>query len=390
MTERAVAPEVQRRRQRIDALDRQLVELLAERARVVRELADLKRRHHIPIRDDARERAMHEMHARWAEELALPPRVVDGLFRLVLWASRNMQAELRTDVPLDAAPRRVLVVGGEGAMGQRFAEAFAALGNEVLSADRDTALRAAEAARQVDVIVFAVPIDVTEAVIAEVAPHARPGALLMDITSVKVGPVAAMRRAAPHATVIGTHPLFGPAVSSFQGQRVVVTPAEADRDGDAGEADAAWLDWLTTSLRGTGLDVVDATPADHDRIMSVVQVLTHYSTEVLGQTLARLEVSLEETLRFTSPVYYIDMLMAARHFAQPASLYAAIQTGNPFTARVTRTFQEVAGELAGVVSSGDAVRFGRVFDEVRGFFGPFSEKALDESRYLIDRLVERR
>ena len=47
-------------------------------------------------------------------------------------------------------------------------------------------------------------------------------------------------------------------------------------------------------------------------IMSVVQVLTHYSTEVIGRTMQELGVSIEESLQFTSPIYHMELLMAAR------------------------------------------------------------------------------
>lgn len=380
---------VAEQRGKIDALDRQLVELLQERRVLVSEIAALKRAGSLPIRDDARERAMHALHAQWAEELELPPTVIEGLFRMVLWSSRNYQAQLRTAVPAGVASRRVAIIGGEGSMGRQFARAFESLGNEVLRADLDTSLRPAEAVADAEVVLFAVPIAQTERIIAELAPLARPDALLTDITSVKAGPVAAMREHG-EATVIGTHPLFGPAVNSMQGQRIVLTPAW-DADADAREGDPhGWLPWLETSLRAMGLELVRSTPAGHDRAMAIVQVLTHYSTEVLGRSLQRLGVSLEETLRFTSPIYYIDMLMAARHFAQRSELYASIQTQNPNTEQVTAVFREVAEELAGIISAKDGDAFSEVFDEVREFFGEFSPRALDESRYLIDRLVERR
>ena len=391
MSQAKIPAELARRRAHIDALDRQLVELLAERRGVVGELAAIKRAAGVPIRDDGREARMHVMHASWAEELDLPPRVIDGLFRLVLWSSRNHQAHLRTEVPLGVEPRQIALIGGEGGMGRRFAAAFAELGNEVLVADLHTSLRPLEAVKRAQVVVFAVPITATEAVIAELAPHADPSALLTDITSTKVGPVAAMREHG-RAKVIGTHPLFGPAVNSFQGQRVVVTPGEPGAAGQGEEVAVTDpdLDWLELSLHAMGLDLIRTTPEAHDRVMAVVQVLTHYSTEVLGRTLQRLGVSLEETLRFTSPVYYIDMLMTGRHFAQSAELYASIQTGNPHTEAVMAAFRASCEELAEIVEDHDAAAFEAVFDDVRTFFGPFSQRALEESSYLIDRLVERR
>ena len=65
--------------------------------------------------------------------------------------------------------------------------------------------------------------------------------------------------------------------------------------------------------------------------MAIVQVLTHYSTEVLGRTMQRLDVPVMETLRFTSPIYHMELLMTARHFAQSADLYASIEMSNPNT-----------------------------------------------------------
>ena len=40
------------------------------------------------------------------------------------------------------------------------------------------------------------------------------------------------------------------------------------------------------ALAARGLAVTEATPEQHDRAMSVVQVLTHFQTQVLGLTLA--------------------------------------------------------------------------------------------------------
>jgi len=123
--------------------------------------------------------------------------------------------------------------------------------------------------------------------------------------------------------------------------------------------------------------------------MSIVQVLTHFQTQVLGLTLARLGLPLDETLRFTSPAYLLELYVAARHFAQEPGLYGAIEMRNPRTADVTAAFESAANELSGVLASGDRTRFAAMFDEVRHFFGPFTDEALEQSSFLIDRIVER-
>jgi chorismate mutase/prephenate dehydrogenase len=138
-----------------------------------------------------------------------------------------------------------------------------------------------------------------------------------------------------------------------------------------------------------GLNVLETTADDHDRAMAIVQVLTHFSTEVLGKTMADLGVPVNETLRFTSPVYYMDLLMTARHFAQDPALYAAIQMSNPLTERVTSAFVSAATQLQKHSVNGDKSAFANLFKQVHDYFGPFTDEALEQSSYLIDRLVER-
>jgi prephenate dehydrogenase len=255
---------------------------------------------------------------------------------------------------------------------------FGDLGHRVLVADVDTEIGAAEAAAAADVVIVSVPIDATEAVIAAVGPHVREDALLMDVTSVKRAPVDAML-AATRASVVGTHPMFGASVHSLQGQRVVLCRGRGD----------AWADWLARTLTARGLVVTEATPEHHDRVMAVVQVLTHFQTQVLGLTLARAGLPLDETLRFTSPAYLLELYVAARHFAQSPALYGPLEMRNPELGAVTDAFRGAAAELAEVLRTGDQSAFEVMFAEVRAFFGDFTETALEQSSHLIDRIVER-
>ena len=362
----------------VDALDRDLLQIMARRMALVAEIAAVKRAEGRRIRDAQREREVLEDRATRAEELGLPRDEMESIFRLLLRASRDHQAALRTEVPPDAEPRTVAIVGGGGRIGRVLARLFGDLGHRVLIVDVDTALTAPAAAAAADVTVVSVPIDVTEEVIRLVGPHVPERGLLMDVTSVKEAPVAAML-AATRASVLGTHPMFGPSVHTLQGQRVVLCRGRGDE----------WADWAARTFTARGLVITETTPALHDRAMSVVQVLTHFQTQVLGLTLARLGVPLDETLRFTSPAYVLELYVAARHFAQSPELYGPIEMRNPRTGEVTRAFGDATRELAAVLASGDQARFSELFAEVGAFFGPFTSEALEQSSFLIDRIVER-
>ncbi len=362
----------------VDTIDRDILQLLARRNGLVADIAEYKRENHLPIRDLPREREIIQDRRARGQTLGLNPELIEGLFRLVLWASRDRQAALKAEVPLDVEPRTIAVIGGNGGMGRCIAQMFGDLGHAVMVADLDTQLTPEEAAGVADVVVLSVPIDVTVDVIRQLGPRVRAEALLMDVTSLKAGPVKAMLETSA-ASVVGTHPLFGPTVHSLQGQRVVVTPGRG----------AEWLAWLKAMLHARGLEIMETTPEEHDRAMSIVQVLVHMSTEVMGRALARLKVPIDQTLRFTSPIYLMELLLTARHFAQSHELYAAIQMSNPGTAAVADAFVRAAQDLRAITESGDRAAFRGVFEEVRRYFGPFTQTALEQSDFLIDRLVER-
>lgn len=362
----------------VDALDRELLQLAARRMALVGEIAEYKRRHGVRIRDPRRERDVLDDRIRRAEALGLPRDEIESIFRLLLRASRDHQAALRAEVPPTAEAKTVAVIGGAGRMGGVLVRLFGDLGHRVLVADLDTDLSSADAASEADVVVVSVPIVETERVIGEIGPRVRQDALLMDVTSLKAAPVAAML-ASTKASVVGTHPMFGPGVHTLQGQRVVLCRARGD----------AWADWVAAMFGARGLIVTETTPERHDRAMAIVQVLTHMQTQIFGVALARSGLPLEETLPFTSPAYLLELYVAARHFAQEPSLYGPIEMRNPGTGAVAQGLAQAAREIGEILASGDAARFATMFEEVRDYFGPFTEEALVQSAFLIDRLVER-
>jgi chorismate mutase / prephenate dehydrogenase len=365
-------------RAQIDALDYELIELLARRMSVVAELSRVKRAEGLRIRDAAREKRVLEDRTSRGKTRGLSREFSESLFRVIMRASREYQATLKVELPVTLDPKRIAIVGGEGGMGRRFAELFRGLGHQVLIADLDTALRPIEAAQQADVTIVSVPIRATLQVIDEVGPHVPAHGLLMDLTSIKEAPVAHMLRAT-QASVLGTHPMFGPGVHTLQDQRVVLCAGRGD----------AWADWIEQNLRAWGLVTTRATAEEHDRAMACVQVLTHFQTQVLGVTLARMGFALEDTLRFTSPAYLIELYVAARHFAQDPALYGAIEMENPRTHEVTQAFRAAAASVQEILDDRDQAGFQRLFEEVRAFFGAFTKEASEQGAFLIERVVER-
>jgi prephenate dehydrogenase len=127
----------------------------------------------------------------------------------------------------------------------------------------------AEACAQ-DVVVLCVPIAAFEGLTRRIKGLVRPGALVVDVCSVKEHPVRAMRRHLPKSvSLLATHPNFGPdsAADSLQGRKIVLCRVRM-KDADYRRAKRA--------LQGKGLEVVEMTPREHDRRMASSLVLTHF------------------------------------------------------------------------------------------------------------------
>ena len=364
-------------RGKLDEIDRSLLDVLKERMEVVAELSSVKREQGLPVRCAEREQQLLDIRLSWARRDDLPDTLVRPLFGLILGASRQLQEKQRLLLSARHETKTIAVIGAHGGMGRRMCALFESLGHRVLEVDVNSDLSAEEAAARADVTMIAVPIGITEQVVRSVGPHVPQHGLLMDITSIKQRPMQAMLEST-RASVVGTHPMFGPLVSSLQGQRLVICSGR-------GEASRRWVEH---TFQAAGLTTALATAEEHDRAMAEVQVLSHFQTQVMGLTLARLGTSLEKSLRFSTPPYLMELYMAARHFSQDSALYGPIAMDNPLTGQITQAFVDATSTVRDILLRRDSEGLSSVFSEVRSFLGSFAPHGVEQSKLLVDGLMQ--
>lgn len=265
------------------------------------------------------------------------------------------------------------IIGGTGRMGQFFVPVFERAGYDVLVSGRKTALTNADIARQCDLVIVSVPIRDTVRVIEEIAPLLARNQLLCDLTSLKVRPVEAMLNS--KANVVGLHPMFGPTVRSLKNQTIIVCPARVEEH---------LLDRLTGVFRNEGARCTPATAEEHDRMMAVVQGLTHYVTLCMADSIRRLGMDIADTRKFTSPVYQIELSLVGRLLSQDPDLYADILQMNPYVPEVLEACRSSAGDLAGIIGSGDPGLFRAFFERNTRHLGA----SCDEGQEMTDALIE--
>ena len=115
-------------RDELSAVDRQLVELIAERQRLVGEIGRNKQATGTGTRDYAREKDVLDMGRARAEELGLDPDLAENVLTELIRSSLASQERDRVISEGKGDGRRVLVIGGAGKMGRWFAEFFASQG----------------------------------------------------------------------------------------------------------------------------------------------------------------------------------------------------------------------------------------------------------------------
>jgi prephenate dehydrogenase len=249
---------------------------------------------------------------------------------------------------------KVAIIGGQGQMGRWFTRFFESQGLEVLVADLDTPQTSQEVARQADVVVISVPIPKVKEVVQAIAPHLRPEAALMDLTSVKQGPVSAMLDHFP-GEVVGTHPLFGPGEDSIDGRTMVLCPGRGER----------WFTWLKTLLEDAGAQVKVTTAAEHDRLMAVVQGLAHFILIALEMAIRQLGVPLKDLEDFATPTFATLHNLARRLLSQDATLYACIQLQNPANRVALRALEEAVADIHYYIQRQNADGLVRLIESVK-------------------------
>jgi prephenate dehydrogenase len=148
-----------------------------------------------------------------------------------------------------------------------------------------------EAVRGADVVVLAMPVGSTEAVVRQIAPALAPNTILTDVGSTKGSVVADVERALGRLPrgFVPAHPIAGTEKSGveasfaelFQKRRVILTPLPT--------TDTAATSLVRKLWESAGAEVVEMEVAHHDEVLAATSHLPHVLAFALVDTLARME-----------------------------------------------------------------------------------------------------
>lgn len=361
---------LQRLREEIDAADSELVALLARRMEISRQIGEVKHDLGQPLYVPEREAALIAARREEAEAQGMSGDVIEDVLRRVMRESYQRQKHQGFRRTGDGQ-RNIVVVGGKGQLGSLFARWFALSDYPVVVIDKDNLDELADAVEYAALVLISVPVSRTTEVI-EALPELPSDCVLADLTSVKREPLAAML--AQHSgPVLGLHPMFGPSVPTLAKQTILVAPGR----------DATAAQWLLRQFEIWGTTIHELSAEQHDKAMSVIQVMRHLSTFVYGYHLAHEDIDLDELLNLSSPIYRLELLMVGRLFAQSPELYADIILNDQDQHRMIRRYLQRFTKLLDVIETEGREGFIREFRGVARWFGPHAGQFLKESVSLL-------
>jgi chorismate mutase / prephenate dehydrogenase len=361
-------------RRRINAIDDQLVALVAERKNLSREVARVKRVTGRATRDYGREREVIVGARAKAQELGVSPDLAEEMLRLLIRSSLTTQEQASVVAQGAGTGQRALVIGGGGKMGRWFAEFLMSQGFAVEVADpaggppgavtvadwRATDLRQ-------DYLVLATPLRVTDAILRDLALR-RPAGVVLDVGSLKSPLRAGLLALKSHGCkVTSIHPMFGPDTQLLSGRHVIFV--------DLGHAEA--LQKARELFAPTMAEQVVMSLDDHDRLIAYVLGLSHALNIAFFTALAESGEAAPHLARLSSTTFDAQLDVASKVAQESPELYYEIQSLNDYGAESLEALAKAVERIRTAILSQDHDAFVALMRRGRDY--------LDDRRSVTER-----
>jgi chorismate mutase/prephenate dehydrogenase len=350
-------------RKNLSAIDRQLVEMIAERQRIVGDIGKAKLTTGTGTRDYAREKDVLEMGRQQAIELGVDPDLVESLLEMLIRTSLESQERDRVVAEGKGDGRRVLVIGGAGKMGRWFAEFFASQGFATTIADKTIEDGPAQftnwtdAGVDFDVIVVAAPLAVSGRILAQLAVL-KPKGLVFDIGSLKSPLIDGLRELhSVGCRVTSLHPMYGPDTRLLSGRHLIFC--------DVGNAEATAA--AKELFAATMVEQLEMGLEDHDRLIAYVLGLSHALNIAFFTALAESGEAAPKLAQMSSTTFDSQLLVSAAVAQDNPRLYFEIQNLNKFGLGPLDALCEAAGRIRETVAGGDEEAFVELMQKGREY-----------------------
>lgn len=341
------------KRKKIREIDRRLIDLLAKRVGLAKQIAAEKVARGLPLQNLDVETEVVRNAARQAGQIGLCVDFAEAIIRSVITESK-IEQETIYYAKYAGEPQTVLIIGGLGAMGQWLARFFTRQGHRVIlydirkdGQDYATVASLAEGLRNADTAVISVSLDQVAMVIDKLCDIEFRG-LLFDIASIKGQLIPHIRKAVKSGLrVTSVHPMFGPATRALSDKAICFC--------DCGDEQATRR--AKAFFKDTAAHIVDVGLDKHDEAISYVLGLSHLINIVFMHILEGSPFSYNQLRSIASTTFLSQMETASSVIREKPELYYQIQKYNPNQKKLYAGLQSAIDSVIDSVVAGDGSAF---------------------------------
>jgi prephenate dehydrogenase len=274
---------------------------------------------------------------------------------------------------------KVIILGINGEMGRLLLDVFISLEFKVCGIDRnfnnikhydiqciridldsvaDYSLMLPEVA-DADYIVLCLSEKLSIWVLTNLSSYIKHGAIIIDTLPVKQNYLTQVNNIFQQVkvTILSIHPLFKPALGFLDNNVILISDTLEDS-----ETENRFLEKVTD----LGGKIIPSTAVEHDRMMSIIQCLSHALILSFGLTLNKLHyISSGRVANFTTPFQKNLVGLLSRVINGNPHVYWDIQNKNRFNKQIYSQLRESLDYLTKIILDGDEQKFNQLFLDIR-------------------------
>ncbi|BDC19727.1 chorismate mutase [Acidianus sp. HS-5] len=319
--------ELENLRKEIEEIDENIIKLLARRFQVSQEIGKIKKEKGLPITDENRESKVKENWITFARKYGIPETFVESFLTMIFSYSKLYQ--------INPKSKRRIVIIGYGGMARSLSSLFKISGQEVVITGRN--LKKADAlSSEFNFVTMSINSALSwgEIIISTLPPSAYfsdfmdeaykkiKGKIFMDITSskAKIFDDIECKSIKYDFMYLSIHPLFGPYLYPV-GEKVVLIPSKTSN---------SVVKNIYEFFIDNGLVPLISNLKDHEKAMSIVQVLPHFYLLALSSGIQELSKELGVDFRKYETTNFREVYKIISRVNEIKNVILEIQENNPY------------------------------------------------------------
>ncbi|MGB6591988.1 MAG: prephenate dehydrogenase/arogenate dehydrogenase family protein [Candidatus Nitrosopolaris sp.] len=264
--------------------------------------------------------------------------------------------------------KKIAIVGAGGRMGRWFSRYFSVRKGIALilydihafslkySANTTISTDIVSCVDKADLVILCVPILKMPHIIQECGTKMKPGAILVEISSIKNRSYNELKRVPNHVKPLCIHPMFGPAAPSVDLMKIILIPVRNEINE---------LRIVKDLFRGADIRVVPDAET-HDRFMSIILGLTYFTNLVFATFVSKQDY--ESLRQFAGTTFKIQSLLSTSILQDKPDLILALLSQNPSVRKQIRKYLVEAKKLERLFSGHNEFKMKLTLEKLKSLY----------------------